>query len=317
MTIDLVPLSVTDPIEDLADWLEIRTFRDRDGNCSHVDLLKALHISGTADALNEEDETGEAQISGGEPYEAAVESAFTEIEDRFNACGAVCGMYPFVLEEDYIALAKDTRNSVYTFLLLLSRYGQRIGSKSAKDGAKLFEEVCAKAAEEYLGGAHIAIKSFVFGFPRRGLPAGFKKALQKLCDELQEGGGPRDRPNSPNQKDAGLDIVAWRNFDDARPGKLITFGQCATGNNWNEKLSDLQPYNWCEFWMRDRPAVTPVRMFFVPHRVSQKNWLLSSFSGGILFDRCRIARHSNLIEKPLRKELAIWSKGVLHKIGKL
>ena len=317
MAIDPAPLSVTDSVEDLADWLEIRTFRDRDGNCSHVELLRALQMSGTTDALDEEDEADAAHESEGEPYEAAVESAFTEIEDRFNACGAEDGMYPFALEADYIALAKDTRNSVYTFLLLLSRYGHKAGSKPAKDGTKLFEEACAKSAEEYLGGAHIAIKSCVFGFPRRGLPPGFKAALQKLCDELQEGDGPRNRPNSRNQKDAGLDIVAWRNFDDARPGKLITFGQCATGRNWNEKLSDLQPLNWCDLWMRDRPAVPPVRMFFVPHRVSQKDWLPSSFNGGILFDRCRIARHSSLIETPLRKQLASWSKDVLSKIGGL
>jgi hypothetical protein len=47
----------------------------------------------------------------------------------------------------------------------------------------------------------------------------------------------------------------------------------------------------------------------------RKDWLQSSVYGGILFDRCRIARHSNLIEPPLRKQLASWSKSVLNKIG--
>jgi len=314
MPIDPAPLSVTDPVEDLADWLEIRTFRDRDGNSSHVELLRALRMSGTEDALDEEDETDAGYERWEDPYEAAVESAFTEIEDRFNACGAERGMYPFELEEDCIALAKETRASVYTFLLLLSRYGHSAGSKNA-EGAKLFEEVCAKVAEEYIGGAHISVKSRVFGFPRRVLPARFEDALQKLCDELQEGTGPRDRPTSSDQKDAKLDIVAWRDFDDARPGKLIIFGQCATGRNWNQKLSDLQPSVWCDFWMQDRPAVLPVPMFFVPHRVSLRDWLRSSFFGGILFDRCRIARHSSLIGPPLRNELAAWSKDVLGSIG--
>lgn len=314
MTIEPAPLSVTDPVEDLADWLEIRAFRDRDGNSSHVDLLRALRISGTEDALDEEDETDATIESWEDPYEAAVESAFMEIEDRFKACGAERGTYPFALEADYIALAKDTRASVYTFLLLLSRYGGSAEAKPAQ-GPKLFEEVCAKAAEEYIGGANITVKSRVFGFPRRVLPAGFEKALQKLCDELQEGTGPRSRPNSIDQKDAKLDIVAWRDFDDARPGKLITFGQCATGRNWNEKLTELQPGEWCGFWMQDRPAVFPIRMFFVPHRVSRREWLHSSFKGGILFDRCRIARHSSLIELPLRKRLASWSKDVLSSIG--
>jgi hypothetical protein len=318
MAIDPAPLSVTDSVEDLADWLEIRTFRDRDGNSSHVELLKALRMSGTRDALDEEDETNAAIESWEDPYEAAVESAFTEIEDRFNACGAKRGMYPFALEADYIAQGSDTLASVYTFLLLLSRYGGSAGRKPAQ-GAKFFEEVCAKAAEEYIGGANanVTVKSRVFGFPRRMLPSGFEEALQKLCDELQEGTGPRNRPSSRDQKDAKLDIVAWRDFDDARPGKLITFGQCATGRNWNQKLSDLQPREWCGFWMRDQPAVLPMRMFFVPHRVSRRDWLQSSFSGGVLFDRCRIARHSSLIGPPLRKELAAWSKDVLTNIGEV
>jgi len=307
MVIEPAALSVTDSVEMLADWVEIHAFRDRDGNGSHVDLMKALRMSGTADALDE-DEGLEFLIGG---YEGAVESAFTEIEDRFRACGAKDGAYPFELETDYIAMAKNTRSSVYTFLLLLSCFGDRAG---LRQGAKLFEEVCAKAAEAYLGGAHINVKSRVFGFPRRVLPKRFESALQSLCDEIREGTGARKRPNSSDQKDAKLDIVAWHHFDDARPGKLIAFGQCATGRNWSEKLSDLQPREWCVLWMQDQPAVHPIRMFFVPHRISLRDWFQSSLYGGILFDRCRIASHSSLIEKPLRKQLAAWSKEVLDKI---
>lgn len=312
MPIEPEPLTVTAPTEELADWLEIRAFRDLDGNGSHVDLLTALRMSGTADALLDEDPDPPSGAVE-DRYEAAVEDAFTEIEDRFRACGAKEGVYPFEVEADYIAIARDTASSVYTFLLLLSCFGDRAGLKP-NQGAKLFEAVCAKAAEAYLGGAHVTVKSRVFGFPRRDLPGGFGEALQGLCDDLQEGVGPRDRPGFGDQKDAKLDIVAWRDFGDDRPGKLIAFGQCATGRNWNDKLSELQPRDWCEYWMQDRPAVHPIRMFFVPHRVSLRRWLPSCVSGGILFDRCRIASHSGLIKRPLRKQLAAWSKGVLDKI---
>jgi hypothetical protein len=313
MAIEPDPLTVTAPVEELADWVEMRTFRDLDGNGSHVDLLTALRISSTADALAEEESEYPAE-PGGDPYEAAVENAFTEIEDRFRACGAESGAYPFALEPDYIAKIKDTSSSVYTFLLLLSRFGDRAGLKPNK-AAKLFEEVCARAAEAYLGGAHDKVKSRAFGFPRRYLPGGFKPALQLLCDELQEGLGPRERSGLSDQKDAKLDIVAWRDFGDGRQGKLIAFGQCATGKNWNDKLSELQPADWCGYWLQDRPAVQPVRMFFVPHRVSRSNWLRSCVFGGIFFDRCRIASHSSLIDEQLRTQLSEWSGFVLGKIG--
>jgi hypothetical protein len=313
MSVELAPLSITNSIEELADWLEIRTFRDRDGNGSHVDLLKTLQISGTADAVDEDEDSERPSERWEDPYEAVVEDAFTEIEDRFQACGGEGGSYPFELTREYIAQREGASSSVYTFLMLLSRFGDRAGRRS-NQGAKLFEDICAKAAEAYLGGPHARVKSRVFGFPRRVLPAGFASALEHLCNELQEGLRPRSQPNSAEQKDAKLDIVSWRGFNDARPGQLIAFGQCATGKNWNEKLSEMQPAGWCQLWMERLPAVLPVRMFFVPHRISQREWYQSSVYGGILFDRCRIASHSNLIEASLRTQLAEWSGGILNQI---
>jgi hypothetical protein len=315
MPIEPAAVSVKAPVEDLADWLEIRAFRDRDGNGSYIDLLNALRMSGTVDALSEDDDEAEPEARTWEdPYEGAAESALSEIADRFKACGAEDGSYPFETGANFVALTSNTHSSVYVFLLLLSCYGQHPSVRGAA-GEKLFEEVCAKAAEAYLGGRHANVKSLVFGFPRRVLPRGFRDAVTALCGALQEGRGPKARPNLRDQKDAKLDVVAWRGFDDGRAGKLIAFGQCATGSNWTEKLTELQADKWCFLWMEEMPAVNPIRVFFVPHRVSEREWISANAYGGILFDRCRIARHSQLLGRPLQRQLEAWSQHVLTKIG--
>jgi hypothetical protein len=208
----------------------------------------------------------------------------------------------------HIALNATTEKSVYVFLLLLSTYGHDAGL-AKNDGAKFFEEVCAEAARQYLGGEEV--QSRVFGFPRRLAPKDFPGAVDTLCRDLGEGTACRNRPTVKNQKDAGLDIVAWRDFPDRREGKLISFGQCATGRDWPAKLTDLQPAHWCGLWMQDRPAVVPVRFFFVPHCLDRVAWVPSCFNGGVLFDRCRIAHFVPALPKALASAIGTWSSHVL------
>ncbi len=310
MPADAPPISVTDSSESLADWVEVKTLWDPDGNGSQVELKKSLQMSGTTDALDDEDESTSRVEAWEDPCEAAVEGAFSEIEDRYHACGSGGGAYPFAVSREFVARDGHTHESVYAFLLLLSRFGHSAGPKGLH-GEQLFEDLCACAAEAYLGGEHSGVKSYVFGFPRRLAPSGFRPALDDLCGALGEGGGSRERPQTASQKDAGLDIVAWRSFEDERAGKLIAFGQCATGSNWKDKLVDLQPTDWCTLWMQDRPAVYPIRLFFVPHRVSHRDWFFRCVQGGILFDRCRIARYSFLVNEALKKRLAAWSSHVI------
>src|SRR5690606_9993303 len=156
---------------------------------------------------------------------------------------------------------------------LLSWFGKDYGPREL-DGEKLFEEDCGCAAATYLGWPSQNIKRFVFGFPRRAQPRGCKDALDALCRALGGGiGHRRGRATLPNQKDGKLDVVAWKDFDDRRGGKLITFGQCATGRDWPDKVTELpRSDDWCTLWMADRPGVFPLRCFYVPHRIDPENW---------------------------------------------
>jgi hypothetical protein len=311
---------LSDPKEQHADWLELCALRECDRNASLSDLMAALNVSGSYDALIPPEEVDEEYVPSGAGVieegqetgdafqsEAAADAAFLEVSERLAACGN-SETYPFDVGQNHVALRDDTEQSVYVFLLLLSTFGHDAGPKK-EEGAKLFEEVCARAAEAYLGGS--LANSMVFGFPRRVGPAGFGPAVDDLCRTMGEGRGHRERPTSKDQKDAKLDVVAWRGFPDGRPGKLIAFGQCATGDHWRDKLTELQPGDWCRFWMQETPAALPIRLFFIPHRIEQEEWLHTCSLGGILLERCRI---SHLVRSPspdLSSRLARWSRFVL------
>jgi hypothetical protein len=311
---DTLP-SPTDSAGCHADFLELSALRSPTAGVSIYSLIRDLRLASANEVVADSEESDQ-QDESDDQSEPIAEAAFAEFDDRGRSCGADPGHYPFEVSINAIRLRDDADQSLYTFLALLSWFGKDAGPDRA-DGEKLFEEICAKATETYLGSPHSHVKSFVFGFPRRLQPSGFAAALDKLCHELGEGQGHRrGRPTLPNQKDGKLDIVAWRAFEDHREGKIIAFGQCATGKNWEAKITELpQPHTWCAHWMMDSPVVEPIRSFFVPHRIDHTEWSLKCRLGGILYDRCRIASlASGLVDASLEAEWTAWSRHVLQEI---
>lgn len=297
-----------------ADWLELRALAGDDRNSSIQDLVHAIRRSGTTDMLRDDlDEDAEGGYSsdvGMEESQRVAEAAFAEIEDRLNACGSDGG-YPFKVAKNYLELKPGAESAPYVFLLLLTQYGHQAGP-AGLGGDRLFEDLCTAAAKDHFDGRRGGGDAVAFGFPRRVLPASFGAAIDKLCSTLGEGGCHRDSPKSKNQKDARLDVVAWRNFADRRPGKVVGFGQCATGHTaWREKATHLNPNAFCNKWLRDMPLVDPVRMFFVPWRVHLPDWSHLCYDGGLVFDRCRIVQHSATLDHGLEKNCKRWGTKVV------
>lgn len=300
-----VPLA-GDSRESHADWLEICALRERTMPVSLRDFARDLGIGGSVDAIDDYHEALDIDFDEDDLYESIAEDAFAELEERFRACS---GTYPFTIKTNVLRSHRGTTRRVYTFLTLLSKFGKDGGPTEIK-AAQLFEDLCAIALKSYLGSKQS--KAHVFGFPRRLLPANFRSALTELCKELGEGEGAAEQPSTDDQKDAKLDVVAWAEFADLRPGKLIVFGQCATGKNWRNKIDELGDTEaWCRHWMIKSPTVLPMRAFFVPHRVEEKYWTHTCTFGGILFDRCRIAQCIPRLGQDLVDRCTSWSNHVI------
>jgi hypothetical protein len=272
-----IPTPATE-VTNMADWLEARALLAADRNSSRSDLRRLLVQSGIAsDAPNIDDEV-------------MASDAFSELEDRAKSCGSA---YPFSVEGSVVQ-APDSIDSFwpYIFCLLLSLQGAN-RSHPGKRPTEMFEEIAEVTAGSYVSGR--AVK---FGFPRRILPPGFVEALDRICKEMGEGVGAKKRPATKHAKDARLDILAWRPFLDGRPAQLLLFGQCAAGANWHNKLTDLQPRSFIDIYLKEAPAVDPVKAFFTPFRIKSIAWYETAKYGGIIFDRCRIAQFATKYSPP-------------------
>ena len=294
---------VSDKPGELLDHLELSALTDPDGNSSASQLKSELGITGSDDAI-EDDESVAPTMS--DFIEAAVDAAFTEAEDRIRACAVA--HYPFEIQRKAILTRDSDLSSVYAFLLGLSLFGENAVADT--DAAKIFEEVCAHAARSYFGCADNSDECHIFGFPRRLGPKDFRDAVEELClQKICEGKPDRKFPTAYTMKDAGLDIVTWRSFPDRRSSKLIAFGQCATGKHWWGKRHELQPDAWCRTWLTKSPHVIPMKMFFVPHAISSDEWAELGYQAGIIFDRFRITHHAEKnLPAGLRATLQKWSK---------
>ncbi len=302
-----------------ADWLELRALLADDRSSSLTDLVRAVRPTGTIEEVLEEQVGGEdaspADLSdpGDNMSEAIADSASSELDDRAIACGgsvASEGTYPFVRGQQYLMSSPEAVRSVYVFLLLLSTQGITAGP-ARLSATELFEDIAAAAAGSYFGAGGQRVEVYQFGFPRRRTLRGFKPAINELCMRLGEGGGARHRPDDRYQKDAKLDLVVWRPFPDARMGKVVAFGQCAAGNDWRDKLSEMQPRTFTSAWMTHPLGLEPTRLFFCPFRVERERWETTVFSSGLLFDRCRIALHCDNLSDELLDKCQQFSAHVL------
>lgn len=261
----------TDEIR-LADWLELLALSSADLNSSAGDLASVLTASGILDP------------DGSGAVESKVVDVFTELEARALASGTG---YPFEVVGDTLQARDDwADHSAYVFCLCLSWRRWRRPQGSSYFPERIFESLCTEAARKCLNGGSVR-----FGSPRvrSQIAASFARAIDELCHRhFNEGAGFKNDEPPRWQKDYGLDVVAWRDWPDMQPGKLLLFGNCAAGWDWEDKLDELQPDNFRNRWMNG-PDSPIIKAFFVPHRVPPVRWRGTVAAAGILFERCRIA----------------------------
>jgi hypothetical protein len=292
--------TVADSPEAHADWVEFMSLVSSDRYIAWADHQRDLRISGL-------EESDDALLEDLEPI---IDTIIAEVSERREACGDRDESYPFEVTELGLRCLPEAITSVYAFQLLLSLFGRSAGPTGSY-GDRIFEDLSAAALLSYLGTAQEGLEVRVFGFPRRIGASGFREAVDELCRALGEGVQCKNAPEVDDQKDAHLDLVAWRKFPGSSPGHMIAFGQCATGVHWFQKIHELSPEKWCRLWLQEPPLVSPVTTFFLPRRAERHEWRRASVYGGIVFDRCRISWLLPEIPESLANEILPWTQHVL------
>ena len=205
--------------------------------------------------------------------------------ELFRRAELLGSAYPFRLEDGTLLYGREAGATVYEFLLAASlpAYAREPYLKLAS----AFERVATQIVAAYFGAN---ARSIHIGWPR-AQGGSFRKMAAELHRRTGEWRwGPEDGLDPKDVKDDGCDFVIWLDASDARQvGQLFVLGQCACGNNWLDKLADLDVKKMAR-WFKPLSLVDPVRSFATPRHVADDLLREASRKGGLIFDRSRLVR---------------------------
>lgn len=228
--------------------------------------------------------TGVSQMiemsAGDEPSDAFISSVWDELENRTLLYGA----HPPFIVQGMEVLPNITwqDNPEYLMCLILSLTGN---PSNPTPTGKLFERISMEAVKNYLNG-----EAIVFGHPAPYTVTG-------ICNLTNEG----FKSELPaNYNDRGVDVIAWKPFNDQRGNQLLVLMQCAGGHNWITKTGNVVARAWKEKYMTF--GCSPVRGFSTAVIISNREVFEEvSFETDLLFDRPRI--YKNIVDRQMQSNL--------------
>jgi hypothetical protein len=275
----------------LTDWLEAACLFGRSGAVSRSEVQKKLE---------------EAEY---DDEEGTTSNLWIEFQRRLRLSGAA---QRFRLNEWQISRVQTwNRMLPYAFPLLVSvvPYYVRQKQNQLLRTTKLFERFVVVAAKFYAG------EAVRFGHPRDDLPSRFDQALDRLVELTKEPRGGQ-RGGGGFHKDEGVDVVAWRPFQDQRPGQAILLVQCATGRRWQEKTGEIVLDTWSQYvnW-----TVKPLRAIAIPFVLGGDTWEYTTREAGIVLDRIRITGKilGHDLPRGLRNEVEGWCRQRIAELRRL
>ena len=129
----------------------------------------------------------------------------------------------------------------------------------------------------------------------------FKELVNKMKKKLNLSDVNIENWDSKNAKDYGLDILAYTDLNDNRCGLPYYMMQCASGNNWKEKLKTPDLAVWKDILI---PGHFALRAFAMPFCIKDDVFYRSSIKvEGLFLDRTRILKATEKKEHWLSSNL--------------
>ncbi|KAB7745566.1 hypothetical protein GA707_06560 [Nostocoides sp. F2B08] len=234
--------------EAIADWIETSVFVSSSGHFGRdkVDDLATAEISAPA---------------------MKVSMALEVMAKRASILGDA---YPFVVRDIAVLRRKSPLANQYAALLYLtpgSVARQTVRVSETAEMGELLEEVAEAALANFWGAGGCALS---FGYPsRHGRPESFDQAVRWLAGRMGLEPGRGYRP--PRRKDGGVDVVAWRQFADRRPGFPVALAQCTIQAETFTKTTDIDLRLWSSWLAMDSD---PLSLLVIPGtiRSAGPNW---------------------------------------------
>ena len=224
--------------------------------------------------------------------EQVIDDIFTELEKRLEFYGLPV---PYILENEIIKRKIEWNKRPDLAMCIFLNY---FGAANESKATKLFERISNEAVKTYIDG-----ESYLMGFPNdEGLKENIKEVAKKSNEKLGNISELR-----PTDKDREVDIIAWKSFEDKRPGQIVLLVQCASGKHWQNKKSIPNQWNDYILWaskyltgLTISEIITDINILF---RHSRDQY-------GIIFDRARLYRliSQKELNNELNEKIVEWCK---------
>jgi len=237
-----------------------------------------------------------------------VQDGWCELKRR-QSC--ISSTVPFVMNSGRIRrICRWQDAPVHSFCMLLALatcyrgWARQFGSDYTEQG-ELFEEVTKESLEQQFTGWCVH---------QTGWSRSRSKNLDDVIDEitniLGELKGDPETWAEPEAHEDGLDLLCYKPFCDNRVGIPLYLMQCASGDNWKEKLKTPDIDDWSRYIQF---AARPNKGFAIPFALLDDPFRrYCGRSKGMLLDRYRLLAAANVNKKwvssSLKKRLIAWMK---------
>lgn len=224
--------------------------------------------------------------------------------------------YPFQVNDFAVVFNEEKVISAYVYLLSITRpsySAQWQNPVPTQEDSDLFETFVSNVFETFLGTNG---KALPFGWPTKvGRPQDFNSAIVWLAGQMGIEPGAAFRP--PRRKDGGVDVVAWKSFNDRRTGFPIYLIQCTLQKEFVSKSRDIDLRLWSGWLELDRD---PITVLAVPRTIPAGEQWNEVSANSILMDRLRLSEYASSVmshetNQTLLSTINAWQKQGNHHLA--
>ena len=287
----------------LADWIEANVLFGGEDQLSDASLI---------DVLCEEQICNEQSMAAD-----IIGNGWTELRRRGRCIGQA---WPIDIASGRITRTQSWRDvPAHSFCVLLAlakwyrHWAKKFGTDYTEQG-ELFEALTKKSLETHFRGWKVHSTGWTRTHAHK-----LGEIVKTVSALLGETEGSLERWTKPSASDAGLDLVLYRPFDDARVGIPVYLFQCASGGDWEGKLHTPR----LEIWTRIVDfAAKPKKAFATPFSFLDGEFVRNcNLVDGLLLDRYRLLAAGNedpeWIPRDLRKRLIAWCQSRISSLPSL
>ena len=244
MTIEA--LTEADKIALAADWVELVAMLSFRQSCSKADLVRSLSVLEESEhdlvdltIINDEDTTEKVEE---EILQSKSELWASDVREELATRSTnMATAYPFRIADTgstwrliYQGQPDRQDHLFYSCCLLITGRRHSLIRHQVPEMDKVLQVIAYLVAGRIVEGT-----AYWFGYPRPD-HTGMADAVKELLRCIGFDSPSLVRPvwSIGTENDAGIDVVAWRNFGDRLPSRVVVYGQVASGKNWEDKPVD-------------------------------------------------------------------------------